>query len=176
MDVVKRTIVELGGSIDIESTSGKGSLISLKIPLTLAIIRGLLVRIGKEHYIIPLASVEECIEVHMTDADRGRDTSNLNVRGDLIPYLNLRKIFSINGQTSDIDHIVIVNSENRKTGLLVDEVIGEQQTVVKNLGIVYKDVEGISGATILGDGTVALILDTLKLVKSSELIGEAVAK
>ncbi|MCD6396209.1 MAG: chemotaxis protein CheA [Spirochaetaceae bacterium] len=176
MDVVKRTIEELGGTIEIVSKRGNGTLITLKIPLTLAIIRGLLVRIGNEHYIIPLASVEECIEIQMTDADRGRDTSQFNVRGDLIPYLNLRKIFSINGQTSDIDHIVIIISENRKTGLLVDEVIGEQQTVVKNLGIVYKDVEGISGATILGDGTVALILDTLKLIKSSELIGEAVVK
>ena len=174
MDVVKRTIEELGGSIDIESIRGKETLITLKIPLTLAIIRGLLVRIGSEYYIIPLASVEECIEIKMTDTNRRRDISQLNVRGDLIPYLNLRKIFSINGQTPDIDYIVIINSENRKTGILVDEVIGEQQTVVKNLGLVYKDVEGISGATILGDGTVALILDTLELVKSSELIREAV--
>jgi len=174
MDVVKRAIEGLGGTIDIESTMGTGTLITLKIPLTLAIIEGLLVRIGNEHYIIPLASVEECIEMKMTEADRGRETSQINIRGNLIPYLNLRKIFSINGQTSDIDHIVIINSENKKTGLLVDEVVGEQQTVVKNLGLVYRDVEGISGATILGDGTVALILDTLKLVQTVELIGETV--
>ncbi len=174
MDVVKKTIEGLGGSIDIESKRGKGTLISLKIPLTLAIIEGLLIRISSEHYIIPLSSVEECIEIKMTEADRARDTSQIDVRGDLVPYLNLRKIFSLNGQISDIEHIVIINSENRKTGLLVDEVVGEQQTVVKNLGLVYKDVEGISGATILGDGRVALILDILKLVKISELIGEAV--
>lgn len=174
MDVVKRTIEELGGTIEIDSKRGSGTLITLKIPLTLAIIRGLLVRIGNEHYIIPLASVEECIEIKMTGTNRQRDTSQLNVRGDLIPYINLRKMFLINGQTSDIDHIVIINSENKKTGLLVDEVMGEQQTVVKNLGLVYKNVEGISGATILGDGTIALILDTLKLVQSAEPIREAV--
>ena len=174
MDVVKKTIEELGGSIDIESKRGNGTLISLKIPLTLAIIEGLLIRISCEHYIIPLSSVEECIEMKTTEADKARDISQIDVRGELVPYLNLRKIFSLNGQIPDIEHIVIINSENRKTGLLVDEVIGEQQTVVKNLGLVYKDVEGISGATILGDGTVALILDILKLVQTSELIGEEV--
>lgn len=174
MDVVKRAIEELGGNIDIESKRGSGTLITLKIPLTLAIIRGLLVRISCEYYIIPLASVEECIEIKLTEADRVRDINQINVRGELVPYLNLRKIFSLNGQISDIDHIVIINSENKKTGLLIDEVVGEQQTVVKNLGLVYKDVEGISGATIMGDGTVALILDILKLVQTAELIGETV--
>jgi len=174
MDVVKKTIEGLGGSIDIESERGKGTLISLKIPLTLAIIEGLLIRISSEHYIIPLSSVKECIEIKMTEADRVRDVSQINVRGELVPYLNLRKIFSLNGRVPDIEHIVIINSENKKTGLLVDEVIGEQQTVVKNLGLVYKDVEGISGATILGNGRVALILDILKLIQTSELISEEV--
>ncbi len=174
MDVVKKTIEELSGSIDIESKIGTGTLITLKIPLTLAIIEGLLVRISSDYYIIPLSSVEECIEIKMSGADRMRDTSQIDVRGNLIPYVNLRKVFSMNGQLPDIDHIVIVNSEHRKTGFLVDEVIGEQQTVVKNLGLVYKDVEGISGATILGDGTVALILDILKLVQTAELIEVAV--
>jgi two-component system chemotaxis sensor kinase CheA len=174
MDVVKKTIEELGGTIDIESKRGNGTLITLKIPLTLAIIEGLLVRISSDYYIIPLSSVEECIEIRMSETDRMRDTSQINVRGDLVPYVNLRKIFASSGRTPDIEHIVIINSENKKTGLLVDEVIGEQQTVVKNLGHVYKDVEGISGATILGDGTVALILDILKLVQIAELIGETV--
>lgn len=174
MDVVKKTIEELGGSIDIESTRGNGTSISLKIPLTLAIIEGLLIRISSEYFIIPLSSAEECIEMEMTEADREKDINQINVRGKLVPYLNLRKIFVLNGQPPDIEHIVIINSENNKTGLLVDEVIGEQQTVVKNLGLVYKDVEGISGATILGDGKVALILDILKLVQTAELIDRAV--
>ena len=109
----------------------------------------------------------------MMEADRKRETSQINVRGNLIPYVNLRKIFLLNDQAPDIVHIVFVNSENKKTGLLVDEVIGEHQTVVKDLGLVYKNVEGISGTTILGNGTVALILDILKLVRIVE-IGETV--
>lgn len=174
MDVVKKTIEELGGNIDVESEMGKGTVITLKIPLTLAIIEGLLVRINKDHYIIPLSAVEECIEMKMSDADRMRETNQVNVRGSLVPYVNLRKIFMSGGVPPAIDHIVIVNSEGRKSGLLVDEVIGEQQTVVKNLGIVYKDVEGISGATILGDGTIALILDILKLNQTAESVIESV--
>ena len=173
MDVVKKTIEELGGTIDIESEKGTGTLFTLKIPLTLAIIRGLLVRISSEYFIIPLSSIEECIEIEMMEADRKRETSQINVRGNLIPYVNLRKIFLLNDQAPDIVHIVFVNSENKKTGLLVDEVIGEHQTVVKDLGLVYKNVEGISGTTILGNGTVALILDILKLVRIVE-IGETV--
>ena len=174
MDVVKKTIDELGGIIDIESKKGEGTLFTIKIPLTLAIIRGLLVRISSEYFIVPLSSVEKYIEIEMTEAERLKDSSQINDFGTLIPYVNLRNVFLLQGRTPDIGHIVIVNSENKRTGLLVDEVVGEQQTVVKNLGFIYKNVEGISGATILGNGKIGLILDVFKLVNSSQSIREAV--
>lgn len=169
MDVVKKTIEELGGVIEIESKKGKGLLFTLRIPLTLAIIRGLMVRISSTYFIIPLTSVEEYIQTEIIDSDRVRNTAQINVRGELVPYINLRRIFLLDGETPDLGHIVLVNSGNCKTGLLVDEVIGEQQTVVKNLGEMYKKLEGISGATILGDGKVGLILDIRQLVDTTKL-------
>jgi two-component system chemotaxis sensor kinase CheA len=176
MDVAKRTIEELGGVIEVESKMGKGTRITLRIPLTLAIIKGLLVRINEAFYVIPLSSVEECFEITRPENHRERDISQTDFRGTLIPYLNLRKIFLLNSKPPEIEHMVIINSESRQTGFLVDQVIGELQTVVKNLGMVYSHVEGISGATILGDGRVALILDVLKLVQIATEIDEEVVK
>jgi two-component system chemotaxis sensor kinase CheA len=166
MDVVKKNIEALRGSIGIESEKGKGTTITLKIPLTLAIIDGLLVRIGEGDYVIPLTNVEECVEIRVEDLDD--DVTGLaEVRGTLVPYVNLRKKFDIRGGVPPISQIVVTEGSGRRAGVLVDEVIGEIQTVIKSLGTMYRGVEGISGGTILGNGTVALILDVNQLFSES---------
>ncbi len=165
MDVVKRNIEALRGSIDIKSQKGSGSTITLKLPLTLAIIDGLLVKIGTEQFVIPLSLVEECIELTDDDIKKNHGREIANVRGKIVPYINIRNEFHINGNKPAIEQIVITGINGQRVGFVVDDVIGEHQTVIKSLGIFYKDVEGVSGATILGDGTVALILDIPKLLQ-----------
>lgn len=160
MDVVRREIDTIGGSVTIESTPGKGSALVMTIPLTLAIIDGLLVRIADDRFVIPLATVSECVEYTRTGGREGL----LNYRGDLIPLINLRREFSMEGQPPAIEQAVVVETSIGLTGFLVDAVIGDHQTVIKNLGHLYSHVEAVSGATILGDGTVALILDVQRLV------------
>lgn len=159
MDVVKRGIDALRGSIGVESVKGQGTTITLKIPLTLAIIDSLLVKIGKDHFVLPLASVEECIELTKEDIKNSHGRNLANVRGVIIPYIPLRQHFNINDNRPDIEQIVIADIHGTKVGFVVDHVVGEHQTVIKSLGKMYRDVKGVSGATILGDGTVALILD-----------------
>ena len=168
MDVVKRAIDNLRGSISITSQKGIGTTITLKLPLTLAIIEGLLVKIGKEYFVLPLSVVEECIELSRQDIANAHGRHLANVRGQIVPYIRLREQFIIDGEEPDIEQIVIAGVEGHRVGFVVDEVIGEHQTVIKTLGRVYKGIEGISGATILGDGTVALILDIQKLVQIAE--------
>jgi two-component system chemotaxis sensor kinase CheA len=163
MDVVKKEIDNLGGTVDVESTSGTGTVITLKIPLTLAIIEGLLVGIKDSKYVFPLGAVEECIELKKEQKEREKERKILNNRGELLPFLRLREVFHTGGSPPDIEQIVVVNAAGEKVGFVVDNVIGDHQTVIKNLGKMYRDLEGISGATILGDGSVALILDVQKL-------------
>jgi len=158
----------LRGAIDITSEKGKGSTITLKLPLTLAIIDGLLVKIGAELYVMPLSLVKECVELTEEDIERSHGRNIANVRGEIVPYINLREQFFINGNKPDIEQIVITEVNDHRVGFVVDDVIGEHQTVIKSLGRFYRDVEGLSGATILGDGTVALILDVPKLVQNVE--------
>jgi two-component system chemotaxis sensor kinase CheA len=136
--------------------------------LTLAIIEGLQVDIAGEKFIFPLSLVEECVELDQEQADSVDGRNIANVRGDLIPYINLRKWFRSNDKESDIQQIVITNREGHRVGFVVDYVVGEHQTVIKSLGKVYRKVDGISGATILGDGTVALILDLPAIIKKVE--------
>lgn len=167
LDVVKKAIDALRGSIEIASIRGAGATITLKLPLTLAIIDGFLTKIDAEHFIFPLASVEECIELKR-DAGKSSNRHLVNVRGHMVPYISLREQFMISGAAPAIEQIVIVGEEGRRVGFTVDTVIGEHQTVLKSLGRFYKQVEGISGATILGDGTVALILDLPKLISTAE--------
>lgn len=168
MDVVKRTIENLRGSIGISSQKGIGTTITLKLPLTLAIIEGLLVQIEKEYFVLPLSVVEECIELTREDIANAHGRHLANVRGQIVPYIRLREQFTIHGKEPAIEQIVIVGVEGNRVGFVVDNVIGEHQTVIKTLGKFYKDIEGISGATILGDGTVALILDISKLFQIVE--------
>jgi len=168
MDVVKKGIEALRGTIDISSTRGKGSTITLRIPLTLAIIESLLVRIGSNYFVLPLSCVEECVELTREDIREAHGRNLANVRGSIVPYIPLREQFDISDNRPDIEQIVITGIGGNKVGFVVDSVIGEHQTVIKSLGRMYRDVKGVSGATILGDGTVALILDMGVLYRKAE--------
>lgn len=168
MDVVKRALEALRGNVEISSQLEAGTTITLKLPLTLAIIEGLLIDVGEDNFIIPLSLVEECIELNAADKKKANGRHLVNVRGELVPYIPLREKFCINGNVPEIEQIVIVNDDGVRTGFVVDRVIGEHQTVIKSLGKYYKEIEGISGATVLGDGSVALILDIPKLVDMAE--------
>ena len=169
MDVVKRSIDALRGSIDVSSQKGIGTTITLKLPLTLAIIDGLLVKVGDGHYVLPLSIVEECVELTREDVARAHGRHITNVRGGIVPYIRLRERFAISGNAPEVEQIVITESPGGKVGFVVDTVIGEHQTVIKNMGRVYRNVDVISGATILGDGTVALIMDVPKLLHGVEI-------
>ena len=170
MDVVKKAIEALRGTIDIASERGRGSTITLRIPLTLAIIECLLVRIGPDFFLMPLSLVEECVELTREDVRNSHGRNLANVRGAIVPYIPLREQFEIKGPRPDIEQIVITRINGAKVGFVVDGVVGEHQTVIKSLGRMYRDVRGISGATILGDGTVALILDMGVLLQAAEAL------
>ena len=161
MDVVKRNIDALRGRVSLESVPGQGTTISVRIPLTLAIIDGLQVQVEDSYFIMPLSAVEECVELIRKDGGRA---DLINLRGQMVPYVSLRAGFDIPGQAPEIEQVVVCNSQGRRVGIVVDRVIGEHQTVIKSLGKVYQDVRGISGATIKGNGSMALILDIAALV------------
>ncbi len=165
MDVVRTNIDALRGTVEVQSIAGKGTTVTLKIPLTLAIIEGLLTRVGDECYVLPLAAVEECVELETEEAGASRGRNLANIRGELVPYVHLRQHFKINGKRAAIEQIVVTMVDGHRVGFVVDEVVGQHQTVIKNLGQMYKDVKEISGATILGDGTLALILDVPCLIE-----------
>ena len=167
MDVVKREIEGLGGMVSIRSKKSEGTAIELKMPLTLAIIEGLLVKISDEFYVFPLSVVEECVE-HMQGNQTNGQQNIASIRGEILPYIRLREFFNIQGDKPEIEQLIVINNHNHRIGFIVDEVIGDYQTVIKTLGSVYKDIEGLSGGTILGDGSIALILDVLKISKLVE--------
>ena len=168
MDVVRQAIDALRGSIEVRSEEGKGTTFFIKLPLTLAIIDGLLIDIGSDHYVLPLSAVEECIELTRDDVEHSHGRNLVKVRGEIVPYVRLRDEFNMSSERPEIEQIVIVNLEGLRVGFVVDHVVGEHQTVIKNLGRMYQDVNGVSGATILGDGRVALILDLLQLAGRAE--------
>jgi two-component system chemotaxis sensor kinase CheA len=168
MDVVKRAVDNLGGTVEIESRKGTGTTIVLKLPLTLAIIEGLLVKIGSEYFVLPLSAVEECVELTAEDVIKSHGRHIANVRGQIVPYIRLREKFVVEGNAPEREQIVIIASEGQRVGFVVDSVVGEHQTVIKSLGTLFRNIDGVSGATILGDGTVALIIDIAKLVRMFE--------
>lgn len=168
MDIVKRATEAVGGTVEINSRRGAGTTIILKLPLTLAIIEGLLVKTGSEYFVLPLSAVDECVELTAEDITKSHGRHIANVRGQIVPYIRLREKFIVEGTAPDREQIVIVASEGQRAGFVVDSVIGEHQTVIKSLGAMFRNIEGLSGATILGDGTVALIIDIAKLVKMFE--------
>jgi len=168
MDVVKRGIEALRGSVHIRSQKGKGTEVTIELPLTLAIIEGLQVGVGEDTYVMPLSIVEECIELSPEDIERAHGRHVIPVRGEILPYIRLREWFQIPGRPEGLENIVITHASDRRVGLVVDRVIGEHQTVIKTLGNLYKGIKGLSGATIQGNGNVALILDVPALVTSVE--------
>ena len=167
MDVVKREIDALGGSVSLSNWPGAGSSVMLSIPLTLAIIEGLLVRIGEERYVMPLATVEACVEHPEQEQSEESSAALMPYRGDLIPVVDLRSAFLVPGTQPPRRQVVVTNDQGERSGFVVDAVIGDNQTVIKPLGRVFKDADGVSGATILGDGTVALIIDHRRVCDSA---------
>jgi len=164
MDVVKRTIDGLRGSIDVTTKPGVGSTMTLRLPLTLAIIDGMLVRVGNGRFTIPLSAVEECVELPDGIEGNAKGRNFLDIRGSLVPFLRLREVFNTKVPAEPHQKVVIVSSGEGRVGLVVDQIIGNNQTVIKQLSKLHSPIKSFSGATILGDGTVALILDTAHLV------------
>jgi two-component system chemotaxis sensor kinase CheA len=165
MDVVKRQIDALRGSLKLESEFGKGSSVSLTLPLTLAIIEGLLVEAGDSQYIIPMPSVTENVELLQRERARNNGRNVIAVRGELVPYIDLRETFRMSGAPPPISKIVLVRFEDQRVGLVVDRVMGTHQTVIQPLGRFFRNIEVFSGSTIMGDGRVALILDVAGVVR-----------
>lgn len=166
MDVVKSTVDSLKGSVTVSSSvKGQGTTVTITLPLTLAIIDGLLVRVEDTHFVLPLTQVEECVELAREDIARYHERRVFPVRDQLIPYVRLRDFFEISGQRPDLEQLVIVTVNGEHLGLVLDDVIGEHQTVLKSLGWVYRNATGLSGSTILGTGEVALILDVPDLMR-----------
>ena len=167
MDVVRQKVESLRGSIDVNSKPGEGTSVTLRLPLTLAIIDGLLVSVGDVCFVLPLANTLECIELTRADIEAANGKHLANVRGELIPYIRLREHFNIRTQAPEIEQIMIVETSEGRYGFVVDCVLGGCQTVIKNLGRFYRQVQVVSGATILGNGAVALILDPERMVQSA---------
>ena len=165
MDVVRRYVDGLRGSIAIESRSGAGASVTIRLPLTLAIIEGFAVGVGEETYVIPLDAVIECAELPPSARGRAEGCGMINLRGEVLPYLRLRDLFSSTGGPSPREKVVVVKHHGCQAGLVVDELFGERQAVIKPLNRLFRGTPGISGATILGDGRVALILDVPNVLR-----------
>lgn len=165
MDVVRRNIDALRGSIELDSKMKEGTKVRIRLPLTLAIIDGFLVAVGKSRYVIPLDMVQECIELSDSQFSANKGKQYLDLRGEVLPLIFLREHFSVKDSVSKRANVVVINTGDRKFGLVVDELQGEFQTVIKPLGKLFSVVKGIAGSTILGDGSVALILDAVSLTK-----------
>ncbi|MDD2743977.1 MAG: chemotaxis protein CheA [Rhodocyclaceae bacterium] len=161
MDVVRRNIQSLRGNCDVSSIEGEGTTFTIRLPLTLAIIDGFLVGVGKASYVIPLDMVIECIEQRSEAAER----DFLNLRGEVLPFVRLREMFEIEGELPERENIVVVQYAGQKAGIVVDQLMGEFQTVIKPLSSIFRHLRGIGGSTILGTGEVALILDVQALVQ-----------
>ncbi len=165
MDVVKRNIEALRGNIEIQSTKGKGTSFIIRLPLTLAIIDGFLVKVGEIFYVIPLDMVVECIELSEDEKAQMHGNNYINLRGSILPLLNVGAFFEQKSAQTNRSNIVVVHYAGKRYGFIVDELFGEFQTVIKPLGKIFANLKGISGATILGSGNVALILDVSMLVQ-----------
>lgn len=198
MDVVKRNIDALNGQIDVESEAGSYAKISIRLPLTLAIIDGFLFEVGGFNYVVPLDMVDECVEFNEDNNANYVDTQFINLRGEIMPFMRLKDFFEVNGMMrpeagalgADVlaqqahDHeqddapdshehsrsdaresVIVIRSNAGKSGIVVDKLLGEYQTVIKPVGRVFKNLQWLSGATILGNGDVAIILDVLMLIK-----------
>jgi two-component system chemotaxis sensor kinase CheA len=168
MDVVRRNIQALNGSVELESRPGEGSTFTIRLPLTLAILDGQLIKVGQHIYIIPLINIIESLQIDPSKVNNvGGEYDVLRLRDEYVPIIRLHEIFDHKTEINKLEDglLVVVESENGKVGILVDDLQSQQQVVIKSLEANYEKVEGISGATILGDGTVSLIVDITGLVK-----------
>jgi two-component system chemotaxis sensor kinase CheA len=168
MDAVKSTLDALGGAVDVVSRVGAGARVTLRLPVTMAIIDGLRVRLGEGVYVVPLSSVEECVELQETEAAVRSGRSLLSIRDEMVPFLELARLFNQPGDPGARRRVVIVRVDGARVGLVVDDILGQGQTVIKSLSCFHSGVPGLGGATILGDGRVALIVDVATLVRSAE--------
>ena len=168
MDVVSRTMDALRGRIDVTSRPNMGTTVTLRLPLTLAIIDGMLVRVGSNRYSIPLSAVEECVELPAEVAESTSGRNFLSIRDELVPFLRLRELFGTKEPEEIHQKVVIVSAGEQRMGLVVDQILGNTQTVIKSLSRLHADIETFAGATILGDGAVALILDIVQLMRSAQ--------
>ncbi len=168
MDVVKRNIEELRGTIELRSKPGEGSTFRIRLPLTLAIIDGFLVNVENSSFVIPLEMVHECVELNGVNCKIDSDRNYVNLRGEILPFIRLRELFSTGGAAPKRENVVVVNYAGVKAGLVVDHLMGEFQTVIKPLGTIFNHVPGLGGSSILGNGEVALILDVPGLINRVE--------
>ncbi|AKJ08006.1 two-component system chemotaxis sensor kinase CheA [Archangium gephyra] len=166
MDVVKRNVEQLRGTISVDTTPGKGTTFSLRLPLTLSIIEGFSVGMGEETYVIPLEHVVECVELPPGECRPGR-TGVFNLRGEPLPYLRLREHFSLGGAPPPRESIVVIGHGRGRAGIAVDMLLGQGQTVIKPLGKPCQGLPGLAGSTLMGDGRVALILDVPALLQQA---------
>lgn len=166
MDAVKSAIDALGGTIDVASRAGRGTRITLRLPVTMAIIDGLRVRLGRQVYVVPLSVVEECVELSGDAAPRRSGRSLLEIRDEMVPILEMERLFRQGGDRRARRRVVIVRADGVRVGLVVDDILGQGQTVIKSLSSYHAAIPGIGGATILGDGGVALIIDVASLIRS----------
>lgn len=167
LDVVKRTVEALQGSIDVTSTRGQGTAVTIRLPLTLAIIDGLLVSVGAERYLLPIASIEECVDLVEQEGWKRHSRHLAEVRGEVLPFVRLREYFAIEGEAPETELAIVVGIDGHRVCVVVDWVIDRIQTVIKTLGRALRNAEGVSGATVLGDGRVALVVDMGHLLKTA---------
>lgn len=166
MDVVRRTIDGLRGTIDIDSTPGQGTTVTLRLPLTLAIIEGLLIEVAGELYTVPMAAVKEIIALPREKEQFSQSADYLDIRGQFVPFVRLRHLFGCDGASPISQNVVVVENADTRMGVVVDRIIGTNQTVIKQISKLQAGAREISGATILGDGSVSLIIDVPQLVAS----------
>ncbi len=166
MDVVRRNIERVRGQIFLETTEGKGTIVTIRLPLTLAVIPGFGVGVGGESFVIPMSAVEECLEE--APPETGQPTGILHVRGDAVPYVRLRHFFGFGARAESREIVVVVLHQDRRAGLVVDEIYGESQTVIKPLGPLLRGMPGVTGTAVLGSGAVAMVLDAGAMFRELE--------
>ena len=179
MDVVRRNIEALRGTVELESTLGQGTKITIILPLTLAIIEGFLVGAGRDQYVIPLSQVAECVEMNITEIRKPHGEHYINLRGEVLPFIRLTDLFENADEHRAIhqrESLVVVRFGHHKMGLVVDTLLGELQTVIKPLGKLFERLHGVAGATILGTGDIALILDVAELATIGQVNRHSMAK
>jgi two-component system chemotaxis sensor kinase CheA len=167
MDVVRRNVEALRGSVSIESEGGRGTTVTIRVPLTLAIIQGFKVGVGEERYILPLDAVVECLELPPAETASGAPFGIVNLRGKPLPYVRLRQHFEVDGERPARENVVVVQHGASVAGVAVDDLHGESSTVIKPLGTLFKGLPGVAGSSILGNGKVALILDVAGLLRET---------